>query len=69
MAMTPFEKALLDELKGIRKELVKLNKADSDMPTANELLAMQMAQMQQTLKKSKQPEKTKDTIYDPLSKR
>lgn len=44
--MTQFEKALLSELKGIRKALEKLNlNSDVAIPAPQEILAMQMAQM------------------------
>lgn len=43
MARTPFEKALLGELKGIRKELQKFNKVE--IPPPEELALEQIKQL------------------------
>lgn len=80
MAMTPFEKALLGELKGIWKELSKLNKVDSDenkvkIPPPEDLLKMQLedivGQINQQSKKVEMNgrELTQDLTYDPLGSR
>ncbi|MCJ7839973.1 hypothetical protein MUB24_03400 [Lederbergia sp. NSJ-179] len=68
MAMTPFEKALLGELKGIRKAIEKIDRNNEvDIPP-HELLAMQMAQMQQSEEKAKVVKKEKP-LYDPLGRK
>lgn len=74
IAMTPFEKALLGELKGIRVELQKMNKNGPidikieppvSLPTANDILADKLKE----LKANQQKEITKETVYDPLNSR
>lgn len=74
IAMTPFEKALLGELKGIRVELQKMNKNGPidikieppvSLPTANDILADKFKE----LKANQQKEITKETVYDPLNSR
>lgn len=74
MAMTAFEKALLGELKSIRKELQKMNQNGPfdikiepptiQPPTANDILAEKLAE----LKKSQQKEKQEELFYNPLSR-
>lgn len=77
--MTQFERSLIKELQGIKKELQKLNKNNDDkkvkIPPPEDILKMQLenivGQMNQQSKKVEENEKKiiEDTTYDPLSNR
>ncbi|WP_440896248.1 hypothetical protein ACS127_17260 [Amphibacillus sp. Q70] len=76
MAMTPFEKALLGELKSIRKELQKMNQNGPfdikieppvSPPSASDILADKLAELKESQEK-KTHEETEEKIYDPLSR-
>lgn len=65
--LTKFEKALISELKGIRKELQNMNKKETieikTQPlTANDILAEKITELKGELQK----EEFKNTEYDPL---
>lgn len=77
MAMTPFEKALLGELKNIRKELQKMNKNGPidikieppvSPPTARDILTDKLAELKASEIEAEKDDKL-STIYDPLGKR
>jgi len=75
--VTEFEKALIKELKSIRKELQKMNKNGPidikieppvSPPTARDILADKLAELKES-KDKQEKEENLNTIYDPLGKR
>ncbi|MBN6206294.1 hypothetical protein JYK21_07505 [Ralstonia pickettii] len=75
MAMTPFEKALLGELKSMRKELQKMNQNGPfdikieppiSPPSASDILADKLAELKNQ-EKPEEAEKEKP-LYDPLGR-